>query len=65
MRTIGGIPYPVFYPSVLSVSKNVWDIIDHIELLVSINHPQFLVSCLDIYKYQSDNAFDKFVNNIE
>lgn len=52
--TIGGLPSPVFYPSVSSVSKNTWTILDHIELLVSFNHPQFLVSALDIYKHQNN-----------
>lgn len=49
-RTIGGLPTPVFYPSVSSVAKNTWGVIDHIELLVSLNFSQFLVSCFDIYK---------------
>jgi hypothetical protein len=52
--TIGGVPTPVFYPSVSSVSKNVWSVIDHVELLVSLDFPQFLVSCFDIYKFQKD-----------
>lgn len=52
--TIGGIPTPVFYPSVSSISKNVWSVIDHIELLVSLDFPQFLVSCFDVYKFQSN-----------
>lgn len=54
VKTIGGIPTPVFYPSVSSVSKNVWSVIDHIELLVSLDFPQFLVSCFDIYKFQNN-----------
>jgi len=49
-----GISAPIFYPSVSSVSKNVWSIIDHVELLVSIDYPQFLVSCFDIYWNQND-----------
>lgn len=52
--TVGGLPAPVFYPSVSSVSKNVWSVIDHVELLVSINYPQFLVSALDVYKHQKN-----------
>ena len=47
-------PEPIFYPSVSSVAKNVWSVIDHIELLVSIDYPQFLVSCFDIYANQKD-----------
>ena len=52
--TVGGLPTPVFYPSVSSASKNDWSVIDHIELLVTINYPQFLVSALDVYKHQSN-----------
>ncbi len=67
--TIGGIPSPVFYPSVSSVSKNVWSVVDHIELLVTSNHPQFLVSCFDVYKYKSDkklkNALVKAKNQYQ
>ncbi len=55
ISTVGGLPTPVFYPSVSSVSKNVWSVIDHIELLVSVNYPQFLVSALDIYKHQNNS----------
>ncbi len=51
---IGGLPSPVFFPSVSSVAKNKWSVIDHIELLVAVNHPQLLVSALDINKYKSD-----------
>jgi len=54
IQSVGGLPYPVFYPSVSSVSKNVWNVLDHIELLVSINHPQFLVSSFDVYKYKNN-----------
>lgn len=54
VSTIGGVPTPVFYPSVSSVSKNVWSVIDHIELLTSLDFPQFLVSCFDVYKYQNN-----------
>ncbi|MFA5903762.1 MAG: hypothetical protein WC836_07480 [Desulfobacula sp.] len=46
------IPKPIFYPSVSSVSKNIWSVLDHIELLVSIDYPQFLVSCFDIFENQ-------------
>ncbi|MBT3484242.1 MAG: hypothetical protein HOG03_06750 [Desulfobacula sp.] len=57
------IPEPIFYPSVSSVSKNIWSVIDHVELLVSIDYPQFLVSCFDIYENQRDQriscALDK------
>jgi hypothetical protein len=63
VTTIGGIPTPVFYPSVSSVSKNVWSVMDHVELLVSLDYPQFLVSCFDIDKFQKDKrlhaALDK------
>lgn len=52
--TIGGLPTPVFYPSVSYVSKNVWGIADHVELLVAANFPQFLVSCFDIHRGKHD-----------
>jgi len=52
--TIGGLPVPVFYPSVSYVSKNVWAVVDHVELLVTANFPQFLVSCFDIHKGRND-----------
>lgn len=54
-NTVGGLLAPIFYPSVSSVSKNRWSVIDHVELLVSVNHPQFLVSALDIYKHQNSS----------
>ncbi|MCW8830569.1 MAG: hypothetical protein OQK32_03510 [Gammaproteobacteria bacterium] len=56
--TIGGVPTPVFYPSVSSVSKNVWNVVDHIELLVAANFPQFLVSCFDIYKDRNNSRIN-------
>ena len=56
-ETIGGIATPVFYPSVSCVSKNVWSSIDHMEMLVSVNHPQFLVSCFDAYKLNNSKRF--------
>ena len=52
--TIGGLPTPVYYPSVSYVSKNTWDVTDHVELLVAANFPQFLVSCFDVYKGKND-----------
>lgn len=56
-------PVPTFYPSVSSVSKNVWSVADHIDLLVSIDYPQFLVSCFDIFEHQQNprilSALDK------
>lgn len=52
--SIGGVPTPVFYPSVSGVSKNVWSVVDHIELLVAANFPQFLVSCLDVHNNRDD-----------
>jgi hypothetical protein len=65
ISTVGGLPAPIFYPSVSSVSKNVWSVIDHIELLVSINHPQFLVSALDIYKHQNNNKIISALSKAE
>ena len=56
-ETIGGADTPVFYPSVSCVSKNVWSAIDHMELLVSSNHPQFLISCFDAYKLNNNKRF--------
>jgi queuine/archaeosine tRNA-ribosyltransferase len=60
--TIGGLPTPVFYPSVSSVSKNVWSVADHIELLVTANFPQFLVSCFDIHKGRNDERIKSALN---
>lgn len=53
--SVGGLPVPVFYPSVSSVSKNVWGVIDHIELLVAANFSQFLVSCFDVNKERNNS----------
>ena len=53
--TIGGLPTPVYYPSVSYVSKNTWGVTDHVELLVAANFPQFLVSCFDICKGRNDS----------
>ena len=55
--TIGGLPTPVFYPSVSYVSKNVWSAVDHVELLVASNFPQFLVSCFDVHKGRNESRF--------
>lgn len=63
VTTIGGVPTPVFYPSVSSVSKNVWTIIDHIELLVSLDFPQFLVSCFDVYRFQNNKRLLAALNS--
>ncbi|NRA54886.1 MAG: hypothetical protein HRU23_12135 [Gammaproteobacteria bacterium] len=54
-NTIGGLPTPIFYPSVSGVSKNNWSVIDHVELLVACDYPQFLVSCFDVYKNQNNS----------
>jgi len=62
VTTVGGTPTPVFYPSVSSVSKNVWSVIDHIELLVSLDFPQFLVSCFDVYKFQNNKRLHASLN---
>lgn len=51
------IQNPIFYPSVSSVSKNIWSVLDHIELLVSIDYPQFLVSCFDIFENRRNHHF--------
>lgn len=56
ITTVGNLTYPVFYPSVSSVSKNVWNVLDHVELLVSYNYPQFLISSFDVNKYRSNSA---------
>ena len=56
-QTLGGAATPVFYPSVSSVSKNKWSVIDHIKFLVSSNHPQFLISCFDAYNLNKDKRF--------
>ena len=63
--TLGGIPTPVFYPSVSSVSKNVWSVIDHVELLVSLDFPQFLVSCFDVYKFQNNKRLLAALNKAQ
>lgn len=60
-QTLGGVSTPVFYPSVSSVSKNKWEVIDHIILLVSTNHPQFLISCLDAYNLNNNKQFDELM----
>lgn len=65
VSTIGGVPTPVFYPSVSSVSKNVWSVIDHIELLTSLDFPQFLVSCFDVYKYQNNKRLLAALNKAQ
>jgi len=40
---------PIFYPSVSSVAKNRLAVLDHIEILVALNHPHFLISAYDIF----------------
>ncbi len=48
-KLIFGIPTPCFFPSVSSVSKNVLTPLQHLEILVALNYPQFLVSAYDLY----------------
>lgn len=63
--TIGGLPTPVFYPSVSSVSKNVWGVVDHVEILVAANFPQFLVSCFDIHNNRNDTKLSAALKRAE
>lgn len=63
--SIGGLPAPVFYPSISSVSKNVWSVVDHVELLVAANFPQFLVSCFDIHRGKSNERLVSALNQAE
>lgn len=63
VTTIGGLPTPVFYPSVSSVSKNVWDVSDHVELLVAVNFPQFLISCFDVHKEKNNTRLISALKN--
>lgn len=64
-RNIGGLPYPVYYPSVSSVAKNVWGVADHVELLVAANFPQFLVSCFDVDKLKNDARLKESLRKAE
>ena len=64
-KTIGGAVTPVFYPSVSCVSKNVWPVIDHMDLLVSSNHPQFLISCFDAYRLNNNRRFHAVMRQAE
>ena len=44
-----------FYPSVSSVSKNILTPIQHIEILISINHNKFLISAYDLFHAEDEH----------
>jgi hypothetical protein len=61
------IKYPIFYPSVSCVSKNILSPLQHIEILVSISHPQFLVSAYDLYNMNESErkCFEELIPKIK
>lgn len=40
---------PIFYPSVSSIAKNKLTALEHIEVLIALKYPNFLISAYDIF----------------
>jgi len=45
---------PIFYPSVSSVAKNKLSAMEHIEILLALGHPHFLISAYDFANLSSE-----------
>jgi queuine/archaeosine tRNA-ribosyltransferase len=54
--SVGGVATPCFFPSVSGAAKNNLNPIDHLQILVKLKHPLFLVSAYDI---DSTNGNDR------
>jgi len=46
---IGGIPMPCFFPSISSAAKNTFSPFQHLEIIVALKYPNFLISAYDIF----------------
>jgi len=53
--------YSIFYPSVSSVAKNKLSAMEHIEILLALGHPHFLISAYDFANLSNEEK--KHVNN--
>ncbi len=51
----------IFYPSVSSVAKNKLSVMEHIEILLALGHPHFLISAYDFANLSSEEK--KRLNN--
>ena len=50
---------PIFYPSVSSIAKNKLTALEHIEILIALKYPYFLISTYDIYNFNQEEK-EKF-----
>lgn len=48
------LPLPVFFPSLSTAAKTTISVPQHVELLLSLSQPQFLVSAADIYNLRQE-----------
>ena len=46
---VGGIPLPCFFPSVSGAAKNALSPLEHLEIVIAIKYPHFLISAYDIF----------------
>jgi hypothetical protein len=46
---IGGIPLPCFFPSVSGAAKNALSPLEHLEIVMAMAYPHFLISAYDIF----------------
>lgn len=47
---IGGLPLPCFFPSISGAAKSNFSPLDHLQILVKLKHPSFLISAYDFVK---------------
>jgi queuine/archaeosine tRNA-ribosyltransferase len=62
---IGGIETPCFFPSVSGVAKSTLSPAEHLQILVSMKHPYFLVSAFDVFESENDKSSNRMKNILE
>jgi len=55
---VGGLPTPCFFPSVSGAAKNALSPIEHLDVLIALRHPLFLVSAYDIANTRNSDGTD-------
>lgn len=47
--SIGGIPLPCFFPSMSGAAKNALSPLEHLEIIMAVSYPHFLISAYDLF----------------
>jgi len=49
---------PCFFPSISSTAKSTFNVLEHLEILVLLNYPNFLISAYDIHELKEKRKSD-------